>query len=49
MAGTPDEVVERLGALAEAGVERVYLQHLVHGDTEMVDLIGEAVVPALAG
>jgi F420-dependent oxidoreductase-like protein len=49
VAGTPDEVVERLGALAEAGVERVYLQHLVHGDTEMVDLIGEAVVPALAG
>jgi F420-dependent oxidoreductase-like protein len=49
VAGTPDEVVERLRALAEAGVERVYLQHLVHGDTEMVELIGKAVVPALAG
>jgi F420-dependent oxidoreductase-like protein len=49
VAGTPDEVVERLGALADAGVERVYLQHLVHGDTETVDLIGEAVMPALAG
>ena len=49
VAGTPDEVVERLRALGEAGVERVYLQHLVHGDTEMVELIGEAVVPALAG
>jgi F420-dependent oxidoreductase-like protein len=49
VAGTPDEVVERLLALAEAGVERVYLQHLVHVDTEMVDLIGKAVVPALAG
>jgi F420-dependent oxidoreductase-like protein len=49
VAGTPDEVIERLGALAEAGVERVYLQHLVHGDTEMVDLIGEAVMPALSG
>jgi F420-dependent oxidoreductase-like protein len=49
VAGTPHEVVERLGALADAGVERVYLQHLVHGDTEMVDLIGEAVMPALAG
>ncbi len=49
IAGTPDEVVERLRALAEAGVERVYLQHLVHDDTEMVELIGEAVLPALAG
>ena len=49
VAGTPDEVVERLRALAEAGVERVYLQHLVHGDTEMVELIGKAVLPALAG
>ena len=48
IAGTPDEVIERLMALAEAGVERVYLQHLVHGDTEMVELIGEAVLPALA-
>ena len=49
IAGTPDEVVERLRALADAGVERVYLQHLVHKDTEMVELIGEAVLPALAG
>jgi F420-dependent oxidoreductase-like protein len=49
IAGTPDEAVERLRALAEAGVERVYLQHLVHKDTEMVELIGEAVLPALAG
>ncbi len=49
IAGTPDEVVERLAALAEAGVERVYLQHLAHKDMEMVELIGEAVLPALAG
>ena len=49
IAGTPDEVVERLRALADAGVERLYLQHLLHKDTEMVELIGEAVLPALAG
>lgn len=48
VAGTPDEVVERLRSLGQAGVERVYLQHLVHGDTEMVELIGDAVLPALA-
>ena len=49
VAGTPDEVVERLRALGEAGVERVYLQHLVHGDTEMVELIGEAVAARARG
>jgi F420-dependent oxidoreductase-like protein len=48
IAGTPEEVVERLGILAEAGVERVYLQHLVPGDTAMVELVGDAVLPALA-
>ena len=47
LAGTPSEVVDRLEALAEVGVERVYLQHLLHRDTEMVELIGEAVLPAL--
>jgi F420-dependent oxidoreductase-like protein len=49
VAGTPDEVVERLRALAEVGVERVYIQHLVAPDTAMVELVGSAVAPALAG
>ncbi|HEU0304252.1 MAG TPA: TIGR03560 family F420-dependent LLM class oxidoreductase [Gaiellaceae bacterium] len=49
IAGTPAEVVERLGQLAEAGVTRVYLQHLVPADTEMVELVGEAVLPELSG
>ncbi len=48
VAGTPEEVVERLRALAEAGVERVYLQHLVPEDTAMVELIGDEVLAALA-
>jgi F420-dependent oxidoreductase-like protein len=48
IAGTPDEVAERLATLAEVGVERVYLQHLAHGDTDMVELVGEAVLPVLA-
>ena len=46
--GTPAEVVDRLGSLADAGVSRVHLQHLVPGDTAMVELVGEAVLPALA-
>jgi F420-dependent oxidoreductase-like protein len=46
--GTVDQVVERLRVLEEAGVERVYLQHLVHRDLEMVELIGRELVPAVA-
>jgi alkanesulfonate monooxygenase SsuD/methylene tetrahydromethanopterin reductase-like flavin-dependent oxidoreductase (luciferase family) len=49
VAGTPDEVVERVRELEEAGrVERVMLQHLLHDDLEMVALIAREVVPRLA-
>jgi alkanesulfonate monooxygenase SsuD/methylene tetrahydromethanopterin reductase-like flavin-dependent oxidoreductase (luciferase family) len=49
VAGTPDEVVERLRVLEEAGrVERVMLQHLQHDDLEMVALIGREIAPRLA-
>ncbi len=46
LVGTVDQVVARLREYADAGVERVFLQHLDHTDLEMVQLIGEAVVPA---
>jgi alkanesulfonate monooxygenase SsuD/methylene tetrahydromethanopterin reductase-like flavin-dependent oxidoreductase (luciferase family) len=39
--GTTGEVVERLREYEAAGVERVMLQHLVHEDVEMVDVLGE--------
>jgi alkanesulfonate monooxygenase SsuD/methylene tetrahydromethanopterin reductase-like flavin-dependent oxidoreductase (luciferase family) len=48
IAGTVDEVVARIGEYAEVGVERVFLQHLDHGDLEMVELIGTELVPAAA-
>jgi alkanesulfonate monooxygenase SsuD/methylene tetrahydromethanopterin reductase-like flavin-dependent oxidoreductase (luciferase family) len=49
VAGTPDEVVERLQELEQAGdVERVMLQHLQHDDLEAVALIGREVAPKLA-
>jgi F420-dependent oxidoreductase-like protein len=48
LAGTVDEVVERLGAYAAAGVARVMLQHLDHTDLDMVGLIGDELAPALA-
>jgi alkanesulfonate monooxygenase SsuD/methylene tetrahydromethanopterin reductase-like flavin-dependent oxidoreductase (luciferase family) len=39
--GTVDEAAERLRELERAGVERVMLQHLLHEDVEMVELLGE--------
>jgi alkanesulfonate monooxygenase SsuD/methylene tetrahydromethanopterin reductase-like flavin-dependent oxidoreductase (luciferase family) len=44
-AGTPDEFVEGLNRLAEAGVEGVMLQHAAHTDLETVELLGREVVP----
>jgi len=41
LVGTVDEVVTRLGEYAEAGVERVMLQLLLHDDVEQVALVGD--------
>jgi F420-dependent oxidoreductase-like protein len=46
--GTPDEVAERLGAYADAGATRVYLQILDLADTDHLRLIAEDVAPAVA-
>jgi len=46
--GTTDQVAERLRAYERAGVERIYLQLLVHRDLDMVELIGRELVPAVA-
>jgi len=43
----PDEALRRLGELAEAGVERVMLQHLEHTDLDVLKLIAEKVAPQL--
>jgi alkanesulfonate monooxygenase SsuD/methylene tetrahydromethanopterin reductase-like flavin-dependent oxidoreductase (luciferase family) len=40
LAGTLDELAERLDELNEAGVERVMLQHLLHRDLGAVEEIG---------
>jgi F420-dependent oxidoreductase-like protein len=49
LAGTLDELTERLGELAQAGVERVMLQHLLHRDLDAVEQIGRRVAPAVRG
>jgi alkanesulfonate monooxygenase SsuD/methylene tetrahydromethanopterin reductase-like flavin-dependent oxidoreductase (luciferase family) len=46
--GTVDQVAERLRAYERAGVTRVMLQHLVHEDLEMVELVGRELRPAVA-
>jgi alkanesulfonate monooxygenase SsuD/methylene tetrahydromethanopterin reductase-like flavin-dependent oxidoreductase (luciferase family) len=46
--GTVDQVAERLRAYETAGVTRVMLQHLIHEDLEMVEVIGRELRPAVA-
>jgi F420-dependent oxidoreductase-like protein len=46
--GMPAEVVSRLRELERAGVERVYLQHLLHEDVEAVALLGAEVAPEVS-
>jgi F420-dependent oxidoreductase-like protein len=41
LVGTVDEIAAQLATLAEAGVERVFLQHLDHRDLDAVALMGE--------
>jgi alkanesulfonate monooxygenase len=47
LAGTPAELVERLGALAEAGASRVYLQTLDLHDRDHLELVAAEVLAKL--
>ena len=49
LAGTPDEVLEKLGQFAEAGVDRFYLQVLDLDDLDHLRVIAEAVLPYAHG
>ena len=46
--GTVDEVVDRINAYAEAGVERLMLRHLLVEDLEMIELLGREVLPRVS-
>jgi F420-dependent oxidoreductase-like protein len=48
VAGTPGEIVEQLGRLAEAGVQRVMLQWLDLDDLEGLQAFGRDVLPKVA-
>lgn len=47
LAGTPEEVVDKIGRYADLGAERIYLQVLDLGDLDHLRLVADAVVPAL--
>jgi F420-dependent oxidoreductase-like protein len=46
--GTVPEAIDRLRALEAAGVERVMLQHHLHEDLEVLALLGDEIIPAVA-
>lgn len=47
LAGTPAEVVDKIGRYAEAGASRLYLQVLDLSDLEHLELVAAEVMPAL--
>ena len=47
LAGTPDEVVDRIGRYAEAGAQRIYLQLLDLSDLDHLELVASEVAPQL--
>jgi alkanesulfonate monooxygenase SsuD/methylene tetrahydromethanopterin reductase-like flavin-dependent oxidoreductase (luciferase family) len=49
IAGTADEVVDRLGRLSEAGVQRVMLQWLEVDDIDGLEAMAHSVLPQLRG
>ncbi len=48
LVGTVGQLLERLEEYAAAGIDRVFLQHLLHDDLEMVALIGSEIIPEAA-
>jgi F420-dependent oxidoreductase-like protein len=47
LVGTPDQIVDKLGAFGEAGVQRVYLQVLDLSDLDHLELFADGVVKQL--
>ncbi|NYH50576.1 MULTISPECIES: LLM class F420-dependent oxidoreductase [Nocardiopsis] len=47
LAGTPDELVEKIGLFAAAGAERMYLQMMDMSDLDHLELVASQVVPQL--
>ncbi|MGV9717360.1 LLM class F420-dependent oxidoreductase [Rhodococcus pyridinivorans] len=48
LAGTPQELIEKIRTFAEAGTQRIYLQVLDLADLEHLELVANEVMPAVA-
>jgi alkanesulfonate monooxygenase SsuD/methylene tetrahydromethanopterin reductase-like flavin-dependent oxidoreductase (luciferase family) len=48
LAGTAEQVLERLAAFAAAGIQRVLVHQLVHTDLASVEMIGREIVQEAA-
>jgi alkanesulfonate monooxygenase SsuD/methylene tetrahydromethanopterin reductase-like flavin-dependent oxidoreductase (luciferase family) len=46
--GTPARAIERLRAYGDAGVQRIFLNHELYDDLEMLDIVATDVLPAVA-
>ena len=46
--GTPDRAIERLLEYEAAGVQRIYLNHALFTDLDMLELLAGVVIPRLA-
>jgi alkanesulfonate monooxygenase SsuD/methylene tetrahydromethanopterin reductase-like flavin-dependent oxidoreductase (luciferase family) len=47
--GTPDRAAERLSEYADAGVQRIMLNHALYDDLEMLELLATQVLPKVDG
>ncbi len=48
LAGTPEEVIDKLTAYADAGIERMYLQVLDLQDLDHIAMVGSDIIPEVA-
>ncbi len=48
LAGTPEEIVEKIRTYADIGTQRIYLQVLDLADLDHLELVAQEVMPAVA-
>lgn len=48
LAGSPSEVVDKIGRLAETGTSRMYLQFMDLADLDQLELVATEVIPQLS-
>jgi len=46
--GTPERAAERVAEYADAGVQRIFLNHELYDDLEMLEMVGKELLPRIA-